>query len=257
MINNMKIENVIYIITHPQFPGYVKIGYASDLKQRLSSLNTGTICDFEPYAVYETPKEKSDIQIHAIIKLLNPILRASKFDGGKEGQKEFFKLDPEQAFQLMEHIAIVSGTRQKLYKIDKNLKPIAGTDGTKDKTDDVEDPTPPPVVPPIKNHNIPDGLYTMETKLKKTGLVAKATLEIKGNKFVLKAGSFIAPESERNDKFKTWYRNIKVKDNVLLEDKEYESVSTPAVIVRGKSTNGWTIWKNSKGEYIEVYKDTN
>lgn len=164
-------------------------------------------------------------------------------------------MDPEQAFQLMEHIAIVSGTRQKLYKIDKNLKPIAGTDGT--KTNDADDPTPPPVVPPIKNHNIPDGLYTMETKLKKTGLVAKATLEVKGNKFILKAGSFIAPESERYDKVKTWYRNIKVKDNILLEDKEYESVSAPAVIVRGKSTNGWVAWKNANGEYIEVYKTKN
>ena len=117
----MKIENVVYIITNPQYPGYVKIGYASDLKSRISSLNTGALVEFEPYAAYETPKDMADIEIHEIIKLLNPILRASKFEKGKVRQKEFFKLDPEEAFQLLEHIAIVSGTRDKLYKVDRNF----------------------------------------------------------------------------------------------------------------------------------------
>ena len=51
-----RIENVIYILTNPQYPGYVKIGYASDLKQRIASLNTGALVEFEPYAVYETKK---------------------------------------------------------------------------------------------------------------------------------------------------------------------------------------------------------
>ena len=120
----MKIENVVYIITNPQYPGYVKIGYASDLKSRLASLNTGALVEFEPYAVYETPKDNGDIEIHRIIRLLNPILRASKFDDGKAKQKEFFKLDPEEAFQLLENIAIVSGTRDKLYKVDKNCNKI-------------------------------------------------------------------------------------------------------------------------------------
>ena len=120
----MKIENVVYILTNPQYPGYIKIGYASDLKARLQSLNSGALVEFKPYAVYETPKPLGDVEIHKIIELLNPILRASKFNGGKAALKEFFKLEPEEAYELLQHIAIVSGTEKRLYKVDENLNKI-------------------------------------------------------------------------------------------------------------------------------------
>lgn len=32
-------QGVIYILTNPSLPAYVKIGYADDLKQRLLQLN--------------------------------------------------------------------------------------------------------------------------------------------------------------------------------------------------------------------------
>lgn len=120
----MKIENVIYILINPQYPGYIKIGYASDLKQRLQSLNTGALVEFKPYAVYETSKNLGDIEIHKIIELLNPILRASKFNSGKVSLKEFFKLEPEEAYELFQHIAVVSGTEKRLYRVDENLNKI-------------------------------------------------------------------------------------------------------------------------------------
>lgn len=100
-----QIENVIYILKNAQYPGYIKIGYASNLKQRIASLNTGMLTEFEPYAVYETSLFNADIEVHKIIELLNPILRASKFNNGKNKLKEFFKLEPEEAYELLEHIA--------------------------------------------------------------------------------------------------------------------------------------------------------
>lgn len=118
-----KIENCIYILTNPQYPGYVKIGYATDLKQRISSLNTGALVEFSPYAVYETSLQNADTEIHAIIKLLNPILRASKFDNGKAKGKEFFKLEPEEAFELLQHVARVSGTEKSAYRVTADCKP--------------------------------------------------------------------------------------------------------------------------------------
>lgn len=35
----MKRKGVIYILTNPTFPQYVKIGYAQDLEKRLKQLN--------------------------------------------------------------------------------------------------------------------------------------------------------------------------------------------------------------------------
>lgn len=253
----MKIENVIYIITHPQFPGYVKIGYASDLKQRLSSLNTGNIVDFEPYAVYETPKDRGDTEIHDIITLLNPILRSTRFDDGKEKKKEFFKLDPEEAFKLLEHIAIVSGTRNKLYRVDKYFNKI----DVQQKPVVVVMPSPMPAPqPPAVSENdstIPDGIYTMKTKIKSLNKTVQGTLEVKNGKFILKAGSDVAPESARYERNKMLFTDLKINNGVLTEDKEFGSVSTAACIVRGGATNGWDYWKNSDGQFINIYRKNN
>lgn len=250
----MKIENVVYIITNPQYPGYVKIGYASDLKSRLASLNTGALVEFEPYAVYETTKDNGDIEIHRIIRLLNPILRASKFDDGKAKQKEFFKLDPEEAFQLLENIAIVSGTRDKLYKVDRyfNKYEVFTYLPEKDK----------PKINGCPNsgskHQIPDGEYFWGRRIKSLDIIPHAILVVKDGKMFLKSGSFVAPEAERTTKMKNAFNNLKLKDGFLIEDVPVKSVSTAGTIVRGKETDGWISWKDKDGNYIDIYrkKDT-
>lgn len=251
---SIKIENVVYIITNPQYPGYIKIGYASDLKQRLASLNTGALVEFVPYAVYETPMKNGDTEIHDIIKLLNPILRASKFDESKVKLKEFFKIEPEEAFELLEHIANVSGTRHRLYRVDKyfnkiDVKPVAET--TMQETSLVADT---PATQPSTTC-IPDGIYTMKTKIKSLNKIVQGTLEVKDGKFILKAGTDVAPEEIRYEKYKLLFVGLKVKDDILIEDKEVGSVSTAASIVRGGASNGWEHWKNSNGELISIYRE--
>jgi hypothetical protein len=51
------VENkgVIYILTNPSFPEYVKIGYADDVNKRLAQLNRSecTPFAFRVYATYE------------------------------------------------------------------------------------------------------------------------------------------------------------------------------------------------------------
>lgn len=108
-------KNVVYILINPLYAGYVKIGYASDLNQRLSSLNTGMLRNFEPYAVYETPQKNADKQFHAIIDDLAPIVRARVINGQKVQDKEFFKLEPEQAYEILHHIAVLTGTEKNLH----------------------------------------------------------------------------------------------------------------------------------------------
>ena len=111
-------KNVVYILINPLYAGYVKIGYASDLNQRLSSLNTGMLRNFEPYAVYETPQKNADKQFHAIIDDLAPIVRARVINGQRIQDKEFFKLEPEQAYELLHHIAVLTGTEKNLHRAD-------------------------------------------------------------------------------------------------------------------------------------------
>lgn len=53
---------VIYILTNPSFPEYVKIGYADDVKRRLKELNRSECVPFafRLFAYYEVPNRLSD-----------------------------------------------------------------------------------------------------------------------------------------------------------------------------------------------------
>ncbi len=78
---------VIYILTNPSFPEYVKIGYADDINKRLAQLNRSECVPFafRIYATFEVSSRLSDLKIHSIIDKLNPNLRAvENFDGKKK-----------------------------------------------------------------------------------------------------------------------------------------------------------------------------
>ena len=73
-------KGVIYILTNPSFPQYVKIGYATDVKQRLDELNRSTAVPFafRIYATYEVDSALSDKKLHSILDKLNPELRSTE-----------------------------------------------------------------------------------------------------------------------------------------------------------------------------------
>lgn len=58
-------QGVIYILTYPSFPEYVKIGYADDIDRRLVELNR-TECTpfaFRDYATYAVQTRLTDLKI--------------------------------------------------------------------------------------------------------------------------------------------------------------------------------------------------
>ena len=69
-----KKTGVIYILTNPSFPQYVKNGYATDVNQRLDELNRSTAVPFafRVYATYEVDSALSDKKLHSILDKLNP-----------------------------------------------------------------------------------------------------------------------------------------------------------------------------------------
>jgi hypothetical protein len=98
----------IYIMTNPALHDMVKIGYATDVEARRKQLSTTALpYDYEVYATYETPGNLEDKKLHALIDKLNPDLRVSK-------SREFFLMTPEDAYDLLETIATISGTTERL-----------------------------------------------------------------------------------------------------------------------------------------------
>ncbi|SHE56181.1 GIY-YIG nuclease family protein [Schwartzia succinivorans] len=104
-------KGFIYIMTNPALRDMVKIGYAADVEKRRKQLSsTGLPYDYEVYATYETSGNLEDLKLHKMIDKLNPDLRVVS-------NKEFFVMTPQEAYELLENIATISGTMDKLKKI--------------------------------------------------------------------------------------------------------------------------------------------
>ena len=107
-------------MTNPDLKNMVKIGYAKDVEQRRRQLSTTALPhEYEIYATYETSGNLEDKKLHRMIDNLNPDLRVSK-------GREFFVMSPDDAFDLLEAIATISGTTGKLKRI-KTKKPTQKT----------------------------------------------------------------------------------------------------------------------------------
>ena len=98
-------SGVIYILTNPSFPEYVKIGYADDVKRRLKELNRSecTPFAFRLYAFYEVNHRLTDMKLHNIIDRLNPDLRSIDNVDGKKRVREFYAMSKEDAYNFSEN----------------------------------------------------------------------------------------------------------------------------------------------------------
>ena len=116
------MSGVIYILTNPSFPEYVKIGYADDIDSRLNQLNRSECIPFafRVYATYEVSNRLVDLKLHNLIDQLNPTLRSIETFNGKQRKREFYAMSPEEAYALLEAIAEIHGysNRLKLWDMD-------------------------------------------------------------------------------------------------------------------------------------------
>lgn len=113
-------KGVIYVLTNPSFPEYVKIGYADNLRQRLNHLNKSECLPFafRAYCTYEVEDRLKDKDVHALIDKLNPDLRSIETFDGKARVREFYNMSAEDAYDILSSIAAISGTMDKLKKVD-------------------------------------------------------------------------------------------------------------------------------------------
>ena len=112
----MQTKGFIYILTNPSFKEYVKIGYADNVEARLKQLNNSECIPFafRVYATYEVEERLTYKKLHSLIDQLNPNLRSIDNVGGKVRVREFYAMSPEQAYSILETIAILGGHRERL-----------------------------------------------------------------------------------------------------------------------------------------------
>ena len=113
-------ENIvgsIYILTNPSFLDYVKIGYSKNVQERINKLNNSEAVPFgfRLYATYDVETQSADKVLHKIIDKLNADLRSIDTINDKVKVREFYLISPEDAYELLEDIAIISGTKERLH----------------------------------------------------------------------------------------------------------------------------------------------
>lgn len=113
-------ENIvgsIYILTNPSFPDYVKIGYSKNVQERINKLNNSEAVPFgfRLYATYDVETQSADKVLHKIIDKLNADLRSIDTINDKVRVREFYLISSEDAYELLEDIAIISGTKERLH----------------------------------------------------------------------------------------------------------------------------------------------
>lgn len=121
-----KSQGVIYILTNPSFPDYVKIGYADDVNKRLKELNRSECIPFafRLYAYYEVPQRLTDKKLHELIDMINPDLRAIEEFDGKRRTREFYNMTSEKAYKILQAIAQINGLEENLHKVKPSEKDL-------------------------------------------------------------------------------------------------------------------------------------
>lgn len=121
-----KSQGVIYILTNPSFPDYVKIGYADDVNKRLKELNRSECIPFafRLYAYYEVPQRLTDKKLHELIDMINPDLMAIEEFDGKKRTREFYNMTSEKAYKILQAIAQINGLEDNLHKVKPSEKDL-------------------------------------------------------------------------------------------------------------------------------------
>ena len=110
-----KTSGTIYILTNPSFPEWVKVGFTTNLPQRLKTLNNSTMVpfSFRLFATYDVPCAVADKKFH---DLLGEFERSQEEINGKTRRREFFKASPEAIFQKLQSFAEIHGTEKRLHR---------------------------------------------------------------------------------------------------------------------------------------------
>ncbi len=108
---------VIYILTNPSFPEYVKIGYADDVEARVKQLNNSEAVpfSFRIYATYDVTERLTDKKMHDFLDRINPELRSKEMVNNKLRVREFYHIKPEEIYSAFESIAEFTTTLDRLH----------------------------------------------------------------------------------------------------------------------------------------------
>ena len=239
----------VYILTNPSFrEDWIKIGKSCrPVNIRSKELdNTAVPLPFEIYATLKTKDfDKIESFIHKQIDLINPDMRIRK-------GREFFNVHPAKALEIFKMIAMMQP--DAVIDIYENGKVVESSDKVVAKKENPAkaEKTAREVNPDVVDNRL---FYIKDSKSK-----TNASMQVRDGKFVVLRGSTICNAKNihlRSDlskvraKFIEEHITIENGSYILKEDVIFDYASFSAVMVRGRSSNGWLEWKDKNGQTLD------
>lgn len=111
-------ENIVCsldILTNFSFSDYIKTGYSKNIQERKNKYLVAVPFGFRLYAIIDVETQSADKVLHKIIDKLNADLRSIDTTNDKVRVREFYLIPSEDAYELLEDIAIISVTKERLH----------------------------------------------------------------------------------------------------------------------------------------------
>lgn len=219
-------KGILYVMS-TAVPGLIKIGKTGihQFENRMNYLERNG------YSNVTALKREFTIEVEDYSA--KEILLHTIFSKSRIAQTELFAVDIDIIIQLLS-----SFEGKQIYPKDRSKEEVFVE--AKDKQEKEESAL------------LPDGQYALSRKVKTFGQI-KATMEVKKGVLILKSGSICAPT--KDERYESVRAKAHIINNILTEDLICSSVSTAGVIALGRSVNGWDVWKDKKGNKIDIYRN--
>ncbi len=224
-------KGIIYVMT-TAVNGLVKIGMTQNYQQRMDSLEKNGYCNVTAlkrrFAIEVDDYDKKEMMLKTI------------FERSRIADSELFALNVDLAVQLL------SAFEGK--QIYPDPEEVTKAKSFNEATEAIE------------VSKIPNGTYYMAKKVKRyDNRTIHAKMKVEDSKIIVLSGSEICPIKGKGGSEGTLSRRdkAKIKDGVLQQDEEFNTVSMAAVFVLGAASNGWIDWKTKEknGDPIDIYRE--
>ncbi|MDE6833057.1 MAG: DUF4357 domain-containing protein [Ruminococcus sp.] len=218
-------RGIIYIM-ETVVPGLIKIGKTSsdNFEQRMYSLERNGYNNVvglkRRFAIEVEEYDEKEILLHNL------------FDKSRLQNSELFATDINLVIQLL-----TSFEGKQIYPENETKEHIFA-DATENRQ--------------IKG--VPDGIYYLNVNKKGFGKVT-AEMKVENGRFIVLKGSICVPISNPDIKVPESRRTAIIQDNILMEDKEFNSPSKAGLFILGTSVNGWIVWKTVSGKPIDIFRN--
>lgn len=217
-------KGIIYVMS-TAVEGLIKIGITDNFERRMSQL------EGNGYRNVTGLKRQFAIEVEDYD--LKEMVLDEVFANSRVGNTELFSLDLNRTIQLLSSFEgrIIYPTEERKAEIFK-----AATEA-------------------VQSSGVPNGSYSYSFKSQADGNNYFGTLIVQDGKLILKAGALLAPlTAEGTNSWITTRKSLGVGSVELKEDLVCTSVSIAANYIAGRERNGWKAWKDSDGNYIDVYR---